>query len=444
MSRGNGDVLARSKGRVRRLQAVVEASLLVNSTLDLEELARHIVGLATQLIGAERGSLFLVDGDAGRLRAMVAQGLDGGSLEVAIGDGIVGAVAATGEAIILDQPYADSRFDRRVDTATGFRTRSLLTVPVRGRDGELVAVLQLLNHRQGKFTTADVDFLADLGVTFAIALNAARMHRQIVERERLAEEVRLAAEIQRTLRPRSLRDVPGLNLESLVHPCREVGGDYFDVIPARGGKSWWLVMADISGKGVSAGLIASNVQAYLWTRRADRRSLTRIVAEGNDLLYGLTHGRKFATLLLAEWVPTRRAIRWVGAGHPPALLVRNGRVRRLDSTGRPIGMLPNQDYGSGSMQLRRDDLILLYTDGVTEATANGGDDEFGLLRLIDCLGGATGCRDALGRVAGALERHVNGHPFEDDVTLLCGRCTADGAGAVTRADAGLKEEATAP
>ncbi len=444
MTGADGDVLAESRERIRRLQAVVDASLLVNSTLDVGELARHIVGLATRLIGAERGSLFLVDGDARRLRAMVAQGVDGGFLEVAMGDGIVGAVAATGEAIILEEPYNDPRFDRRVDTATGFRTQSLLTVPVRGRNGALVAVLQLLNHRQGPFTTADVDFLADLGVAFAIALNAAQMHRQIVERERLAEEVRLAAEIQRTLRPRSLSDVPGLQLESLVRPCREVGGDYFDVIPARGGNSWWLVMADISGKGVAAGLIASNVQAYLWTRRADRRSLTRIVAEGNDLLYGLTHGRKFATLMLAEWVPTSRTLRWVGAGHPPALLVRNGRVRRLDSTGRPIGMLPNQDYGSGSVRLRRDDLVLLYTDGVTEATEDGGEDEFGLSRLTACLGGATGCSDALRHVAEALERHVNNCPFEDDVTLLCARCTVAASAAARGAGKTTVEEAKAP
>ena len=125
--------LAEARERVRRLEAVVEAGLMVNSTLDLAELAEHVIGIATRLINAERGSLFLVDRETGRLRSMVAQGLTTGPLTVEVGEGIVGAVAASGEAELLDDPYMDSRFDPKVDQLTGFQTRSLLTVPVRDR-----------------------------------------------------------------------------------------------------------------------------------------------------------------------------------------------------------------------------------------------------------------------------------------------------------------------
>ncbi len=416
--------LDKLEARLQRLQAVVDASVLVNSTLDLRRLAEHVVDIATRLIDAERGSLFLVDTAAGTLSSLVAQGIGQAPLRLSIGDGIVGAVAASGEAEILNDPYADARFDPGVDRATGFRTRSLLTVPVSDRDGNMVAVLQLLNHRGAGFTGDDVAFLGELGVPFAIALTTARLHRDIVARERMGEELRLAAEIQQTLRPRDLGGIPGLEVEALVRPCLEVGGDYYDVIPTGSGSRWWLVMADISGKGVSAGLIASNVQAYMWSRRADRRSLPRVVEEGNDLLYQLTQGRKYATLVVLEWRPAERRLSWVNAGHPPVMLARAGTVDRLGATGRPIGMLPDQHYEAGSLVLEPGDLLVLYTDGVHEAGMGSACGEYGLERLAGCLATASSALDLVGRLSVDLAAHLEEHPPDDDVTVLCARVLA--------------------
>jgi phosphoserine phosphatase RsbU/P len=410
-----------SETRIRRLEAVVEASQLVNSTLDLKVVADYVVGIATRLIHAERGSLFLVDRAAGTLTSLVAQGVEGEHLTVGIGDGIVGTVAATGKAITIADPYADDRFDQRIDRATGFRTRSLLTVPVRDRDGDLVAVLQLLNHRGEGFSRADVGFLAELGVTFAIALATARMHREIVERERMAQEVKLAAEIQRTLLPTDFSTVPGLELVARFQPSFEVGGDYYDVIPTERG-SFWLVIADISGKGVAAGLIASNVQAYLWSRRADPRPLEVILREGNDLLYRLTKGRKYATAFVAEWRPVGRTLTWVGAGHPPMLLRREGAIRHLDATGGPLGLLPGLDYTSGSITLAAGDTFLMCTDGVFEAGVEAGLEDFGVERTEACFTGAATAGEVAAAVAAALDRYLAGAHPHDDVTMLCARC----------------------
>jgi serine phosphatase RsbU (regulator of sigma subunit) len=401
---------------------VVEASLMVNSTLDLRVLAENIIGIATRLIGSERGSLFLVDRERGTLTSLVAQGVVGPALELRVGDGIVGSVAASGEAVILNQPYDDPRFDPSVDRVTGYRTRSLLTVPVRDRDGELVAVLQLLNNRGGGFTEADVAFLAELGVPFAIGLTTAGMHREIVERERMREELRLAAEIQRTLQPADGCSLPGLCLKTLVRPCLEVGGDYWDLIPSPDESTWWLVMADISGKGVAAGLIASNVQAYLWSRRGDDKTLDRVVREGNDLLYRLTRGRKFATMVVVEWTASTRRLRWVSAGHPPVLVRHRGRVRCLGATGRPIGLLPDQAYTSGDTELEPGDVVVAYTDGVIEAGIGSRSEEFGLERLVRCVAGEGDIDAVLGRIEDALHEHLDNGPLDDDLTVLCAQC----------------------
>ncbi len=415
------DELETLRRRVERLEAVVEASVLVNSTLDLKQLGEHVIGIATSLIGAERGSLFLVEGD--RLRSLVAQGLREAGLVLRVGDGIVGAVAATGEAAILNRPYDDPRFDPTVDRATGFRTRSLLTVPVRDRDGALVAVLQLLNHRRGEFSAADVAFLAELGVPCAIALTTARLHTEIVARERLREELRLAAEIQRTLQPQDRSVVEGLELETCARPCLEVGGDYYDVIPSSTGDRFLLVVADIAGKGVAAGLIASNVQAYMWSRRDDRRPLSLLVADGNELLYRLTRGRKYATLVVVDWQPASRTLTWVNAGHPPFLLRRRGALEPVEATGRPIGLLPEQVYATGSAVLEADDLLLVYTDGVIEAGVNAPVGELGLPLLLERLDPKLGPAEMVRRVNAVVDDHLQGTRPEDDVTLLCARCT---------------------
>jgi sigma-B regulation protein RsbU (phosphoserine phosphatase) len=412
------DQLSAARDRVQRLEAVVEAALMVNSTLDLAELGEHIVDIATRLINAERGSLFLVDSQAGHLRSMVAQGLTNGPLTLAMGEGIVGSVAASGRAEILDDPYADARFDPKVDQLTGFRTRSLLTVPVQDREGTMIAVLQLLNHQVEGFSEADVEFLAELGVPFAIALNTADLHREIVAREQLRREVRLAAEIQRALQPEDRASIPGLEIEVLFRPSHEVGGDYWDVIPVDD-RRWWIVVADVSGKGVPAGLVASNIQACLWSRRTTSEPLTKVVTDVNEILCRLTRGRKHATLVAAEWSSVDETLSWVSAGHPPLLLDRDGSVEEFGATGRPVGLLPDQSYDSETVSLGEGNTVLLYSDGLLEAGGLEGPEEFGLERIRALLPGDQGPRGVIERLRAAAASHLDGREPEDDITLVC-------------------------
>jgi len=412
------DELSAAREKISRLEAVIEAGLLVNSTLDLAEIGEHIVDIATRFIDAERGSLFLVDRETGRLRSMVAQGLTDGPLTLGVGEGIVGAVADSGEAEILHDPYTDPRFDQKIDRLTGFRTRSLLTVPVHDREKSLVAVLQLLNHRGGGFSATDVEFLAELGVAFAIALSTADMHREIVAREQLRREVHLAAEIQRALQPLGRADIPGLEIEVLFEPCHEVGGDSWDVIPVGDGR-WWIVVADVSGKGVPAGLVASNIQACLWTSRLRSAPLSRVVADVNEILCRLTRSRKYATLIAAEWNAADETLTWVNAGHPPLMLKQGEAVHDFGATGRPVGLLSDQSYESDAVTLGEGDMVLLYTDGILEAGVFKGADEFGLERIRTCLTGAGGPREVIERLTAALSEHTNGHAHDDDITLVC-------------------------
>jgi len=414
--------LSALRERVRRLKAVVDAGALAQRTFDLSTIAEQIISTAARCIGAERGSLFLVDRETGVLSSLVAQGVDGRPLVLAPGEGIVGAVVRTGKPILLSDPYSDWRFDPSVDEATGFTTRSLLTVPVRSREGRLVAVLQLLNHRRGRFTQGDVSFLAELAVPFAAALETAHNHQAILERERLLQEIRTAAEIQETLRPKDLHAVRGLEISVLCKPCLEVGGDYYDCIPGRDG-SWWLVVADVSGKGVPAALIASNMQAFLWCRRNSGTPLAETAAEGNNLLYKLAEGRKYLSLVLAEWWPGSRELRWVNAGHPPMLLQKKRKkIQRLGATGPPLGLLPGMSFTSGSLLLDKGDVLLALTDGVTEASRELGGEEFGLERAAQCLKRSGGAETVVHTLNEAVTAFLAGGSLRDDLTVLCARC----------------------
>jgi sigma-B regulation protein RsbU (phosphoserine phosphatase) len=299
----------------------------------------------------------------------------------------------------------------------------LLTVPVRDRDGGLVAVLQLLNHGGAGFSREDVEFLAELGVSFAIALTTARMHRQIVARERLEQELKLAAEIQRATQPVSRATIPGLEIDVLFRPSREVGGDYWDVIPL-GDQRWWIVVGDVSGKGVAAGLIASNIQACLWSRRSTHAPLPDVFTDVNELLGRLTRGRKYATLIVVEWDAGKETLSWVNAGHPPLLHERDGEVREYGATGRPIGLLANQRYDFDGIFLEEGDKLLLYSDGILEAGGGTGNGEFGLERIRDQLPGDGGPHGAIVRLSAAVSEHLQGQDPGDDLTMVCLRRTS--------------------
>ncbi|MBI5607683.1 MAG: GAF domain-containing protein [Deltaproteobacteria bacterium] len=169
-----------SEAENQRLQAVLEIAKALTSERDLDRLLNLIVGAASRVVDAERGTLFLVDPDTGELWSKVAQGL-GGEIRLPRGSGIVGAVAETAQVIKLRDAYADPRFNQDVDRSTGYRTRNLLAVPLRNTHGDVVGVLQLLNKHEGDFSEADADLLRALGGQAAAAIENALLHDEITK-----------------------------------------------------------------------------------------------------------------------------------------------------------------------------------------------------------------------------------------------------------------------
>src|SRR5260370_29237 len=357
---------------VEHLRTLVEASKMINSSIEPDALFASILAVARKELGVERGTLYFVDEKSSEIWAKIAGDLDH-TIRLPIGKGIAGAVAATGQHILLDDAYDDDRFDRTLDRASGYRTRSMLAVPIRNRAGRIVGVLQLLNKQNGAFGESDLRFLDAISDHMAIAMDKATLHMELIEKQRMQQELQLGREIQSRLLPKPPSDAAGTQLASMALPCLEVGGDYYDFLELPN-HDLGVAIGDVSGKGVSAALIMSSLQAALRVAAPIEPDIALLIKRLNALIYRSTHGRKYVTFFFGRYNPAAGELRYVNAGHNPPMLVADGIVRRLDSTARPIGLLPENYASEATVTIAPGATLFLYTDGLNEAT-NADDEE---------------------------------------------------------------------
>jgi phosphoserine phosphatase RsbU/P len=372
--------------QITQLSLLFEATRLLNSTLDLAELLELILRIARQELHAERGSVFLVDRQRQQIWSIVAQGLDRQEIRVPFGHGIAGRVAETGEIINVEDAYQLEFFERAFDQKFNYKTRSILGMPVRHRDGEIVAVIQLLNKTtEQRFTNEDVDFLSKLSGHIAMALENARLHREELEKQRMEKELALARHIQQNLLPDAPPVIPGFEIAVLNEPCFEVGGDYYDFL-SLGPQSLLLVIADVEGKGVSSALVMSNLQATLRGLVTHLHSLEGLVQSINEMIYADTKSEKYLSCFLGLVDTQRNSLNYVNAGHIPPILVSGdtGDYHLLQEGGTVIGLFPSAEYHRGSVDLTAGDIFVCCTDGILEAF-NSSEEEYGMERLAEAV-----------------------------------------------------------
>lgn len=400
-----------------RLRALAEASRLVFSSLDLDELLDNILKAATSMIGAARGTVYLCDHDRRELWSRVTSGSDRVEIRLPFGHGMAGHTAVSGEPLRVDDVRETPLFDPETDRRTGFKTVNALCMPIRDREGRIVAVLQLLN-KPTAFNEADTEFLDLMAVQVAQALANAQAQQVLLERQRLQKEMEVAARIQTLLLPRGLPNLPGLELAGRMLPCAEIGGDYYDAIPLAGGRTL-VVLADVSGKGIPAALVMSNFQAALWATADLGLELEACATHLNDLLTRRLEGRRYVTAFLLLVEAGGRRARYVNAGHPPALVRRRGGMLRLDATGAPLGLLADYPYAAANVELGPGDTLLLYSDGLTEAW-DAADNELGVdgpARLFAELP-ASAPSAAVDRLLAEVEAYADPARERDDRTLV--------------------------
>jgi sigma-B regulation protein RsbU (phosphoserine phosphatase) len=269
------------------------------------------------------------------------------------------------------------------------------------------------------FTPNDARLLSLFANQAAAAIETTRLHRAAIEKERIERELELAAAIQRQILPRELPHIPGLELAGATLPTRQVGGDYFDLFPLSRGRLAFVV-ADVSGKGIPAALLVSTVHAAIHLQIDVSDTIVELVTRIDRHLQKFSATHKFLTLFFGVVEPDASLLRYVSAGHNPALLARRaGGVERLHATGVPVGLLPRGSWSEGTASFDPGDLLCVYSDGFNEAT-NADEQEFGLDRLEQALVSRLSltARDLSDELFREVALFARGVPQYDDQTLL--------------------------
>src|SRR6202522_3745833 len=298
--------------------------------------------------------------------------------------GIAGWVAMHGETVNLADAYTDPRFEPEVDLRLGFRTKSLLCLPIRSKNDEVIGVLQLLNKKNGAFTRANENLLSAISDHVALALENAQLHRDLLHKQRMERDLALARSIQVGLLPDRPPKLEGFEVGVSHRPSLEVGGDYYDFIPLTA-DTMLIVVADVEGKGGGSAMVMANLQATLHALLAHVHALERLVESLSDMMLADTRGQKFMTMFIGLLDQPNRTLHYVNAGQVhPGVIRANGDIEYLTEGGIVVGLFAGMKYEQGHVKLYPGDVVVACTDGITEAD-NAAEEEFGSKRLVDLV-----------------------------------------------------------
>jgi serine phosphatase RsbU (regulator of sigma subunit) len=246
------------------------------------------------------------------------------------------------------------------------------------------------------------------------------------QRDDLVKDIELAAQVQRLFLPSGERAIAGLEIAGMMHPARGVGGDYYDYFPI-GAHTTQIIIADVAGKGASAALLMSATAAVMRLEASQDRNMLEQVERLNTGIHSVSDSDRFVTLLVAEIDAQKQTLRYVNCGHNPALLFRakTGALSLMNSSCPPIGLFPEEVCELASEDLMAGDVLVFYTDGVTEAE-NGLGEEFRLERLSATVrrGSSLSAEDLMNTIYNAAAAFC-GDDFNDDVTILVVKCDFD-------------------
>src|SRR5918912_2775813 len=405
----HGDLLA--------LISKVSVTLLAPATLD--QTLKEVAALVFEAVAADRCLIMLRDEKQQDLQVRVAQVRDkkGNLGEIRVSRSIIEEVVGQGRSVLTSDAQHDPRFMSSTMTIQGIR--SVLAVPLRVGEKIFGMIYADSPIAEGRFTEDHLKVLTTLASVAAIRVENARLLEEQMERERLEHELQLASEIQQRFQPTAPPQGEGYELQGISFPCYEIGGDYYDFIKREDGRLV-IALGDVSGKGTAAALLMSSLHAAVHAQASSNQSLGETISAVNRYLAENIPANRFVTLFYAELDPQTGSLSFINAGHNPPLIVHAaGTVEQLASGGLPLGIKPDADYREGRTQLQPGDVLVIYSDGVTEAVSPTGE-EFGATRLYEVVSrnieaSAAGIRD---RIESSLTKFAQGTSAADDITLV--------------------------
>ena len=421
----NAQLYAGVTRRADELSRLYQTSLDVVSQLELEDVLEATLERATGLLDSRYANLRLYDRSRGLLVPLVRLNQPDASLQIPLkpGEGLSGRVFLSGEALIVND--YDHWEGRSPEYPAGSVPRAM-GVPLR-QAGEVIGVLAV--DRTGErppFSQDDARLLSLFANQASVAITNARQveqlkhfHMQQIGKERLDQQLRMAQAVQAGLLPDELPAIPGWDLDGLWRPALQLGGDYYDVIPLAPDR-WGLLMADVSDKGIPAALLMAVARSLFRVYASADDSPRQTLARVNHDLVTSSHSGMFVTAVYAVANTRSGEVRLAAAGHPPALVVRQpGQVHPIRVGGMPLGILEGAAFNEHALQLQPREGIVLYTDGITEASDAAGE-QFGPARLHAFLrqSQAPSAQLLIAALDEAVRTFVGAAPASDDVAYL--------------------------
>jgi sigma-B regulation protein RsbU (phosphoserine phosphatase) len=415
----SGEYLKNIEKKVDDLKLLVEVSSIISSTLELDELMPLVMERAKNVMDAAACSILFYNKETNKLEFEVAMCSEDSAsdllkkkITLEMGQGIAGWVAENREPLIINDVKKDSRFFQDADKLTGFTTESIVAVPLIGRGG-LIGVAEIINPRRKDF---DPEIFQLLCRQFAIAIENAQFHRESLQRERLRQQLEIAAVIQKSFLPDSPVLTKGnLTLSAVNLSASQVGGDVYDFIDLPNGKMGVLI-GDVSGKGISAALyMAKFISDFRYVSLVtDRSDITfnRVNSQASKAPLGM-----FLTAIYAVVDTNSGALELSVAGHPPFLWVTKGDIRVMSvQAGPPLGIMPTE-YPVTTLSLERGDRLIFLTDGVFDAKDKKGE-RIGFEKIVEFV--KKNARDGrlIEKVVEYVEEFSKGMERADDLTMV--------------------------
>jgi len=376
---------AQLRRAVDELAILNDLALAISGSLDSEKIMRSIISKSIRALSAEQGDITLVDeemSDPGHtlVRSMVS------STErtpLHLNQNLLGWMQLNKKPLMINDPANDERFK---NTKWESSVRSLMSAPLMARS-KLIGILTLYNKSKdggGNFTESDQRLLSIIAAQSAQVVENARLYEEEQALQFVRRELELASTIQKKLLPASAPEVEGYTLAGKNLTAQTVGGDYFDFIQLDDNR-WALCLGDISGKGLPASLLMSNLQAILRGQVLHLDKPSEILEKANHQLYISTSSEKFATMFLGIIDLSDHSLVFSCAGHEyPFLIKSDNSHTRLKSGGVPLGVLDEQQYSDETIILEKGDCLFVFSDGITDSV-NLQDENFGEERLEKIL-----------------------------------------------------------
>ncbi len=402
--------------KIQELNTLFEIGKELNATLDPDKIVNLMIYAIMGEMVVNRCFVFL--SQDGSLQLAVARGLqtEPEMTEPFLRAGFLKSLSRVKQALLLN----DHSLSRNMAFLKGQRIQVIL--PMRIQDKRKGYVLLGEKITKQPFREDELEFLSTLVNQAMISLENARLFKEALEKQRMEEELNIARDIQQRLLPASFPKTSALEIEGLNIPSQQVGGDYLDWIPLDEHRIA-VTIADVSGKGIPASLLMSSLQAGLRNSVASYADMGVMVGRLNNFIHANTTFDKFITFFYAEINVTQKTLTYVNAGHNPPYLYRaDGSIRRLETGGVILGMMADMPYQTETLALQGGDLLVLFTDGVTEAK-NSRDLDFEEYRLEEIIGKSLELpvKLLLDEIVYALRAFTKGTPQSDDITLMAVR-----------------------